>query len=119
MEGRCSRKEHRKEGAQWEGDGWGECGRGEPKRQEDPVCEETAQDGDVSEYVQRDHTCCRAVQRRWCVCVRERERQSERNQFTTLPGERLDLRQVDVSVVQQLKQRRRTRSLSLVAASSV
>ena len=53
------------------------------------------------------------------VCVRERERQSERNQFTTLPGERLDLRQVDVSVVQQLKQRRRTRSLSLVAASSV
>jgi hypothetical protein len=38
---------------------------------------------------------------------------------TTLPGFRLERRQVEVSVVQQLKQRRRTRSLSLVAASSV
>ena len=45
--------------------------------------------------------------------------ESERKRRTTLPGERLDLRQVEVSVVQQLKQRRRTRSLSLVAASSV
>jgi hypothetical protein len=36
-----------------------------------------------------------------------------------LPGLRLLRRQVEVSVVQQLKQRRRTRSLSFVAASSV
>lgn len=39
--------------------------------------------------------------------------------LTTLPGLRLERRQVDVSVVQQLKHRRRTRSLSFVAASSV
>ncbi len=39
--------------------------------------------------------------------------------LTTFPGLRLERRQVEVSVVQQLKQRRRTRSLSFVAASSV
>ena len=39
--------------------------------------------------------------------------------LTTFPGLRLERRQVDVSVVQQLKQRLRTRSLSFVAASSV
>ena len=39
--------------------------------------------------------------------------------LTTFPGLRLERRQVEVSVVQQLKQRLRTRSLSFVAASSV
>lgn len=38
---------------------------------------------------------------------------------TTFPGLRFDLLHVEVSVVQQLKQRRRTRSLNFVAASSV
>ena len=47
---------------------------------------------------------------------RKEVRGSER---TTLPGLRLLLRQVEVSVVQQLKHRRLTRSESLVAASSV
>ncbi len=37
----------------------------------------------------------------------------------TLPGERFERRQVEVSVVQQLKQRRLTRSESFVDASSV
>ena len=39
--------------------------------------------------------------------------------LTTLPGLRFERRHVDVSVVQQLKHLRRTRSLSLVVASSV
>jgi hypothetical protein len=39
--------------------------------------------------------------------------------LTTLPGFRLDLLQVEVSVVQQLKHRLRILSLSLVVASSV
>jgi hypothetical protein len=38
---------------------------------------------------------------------------------STFPGLRFDRRQVDVSVVQQLKHRLRTRSLSFVVASSV
>jgi len=38
---------------------------------------------------------------------------------STFPGLRLERRQVEVSVVQQLKHRRRTRSESLVVASSV
>lgn len=39
--------------------------------------------------------------------------------LTTLPGFRLDLLQVDVSVVQQLKHRLRILSFNLVVASSV
>ena len=38
---------------------------------------------------------------------------------TTFPGFKLERRQVDVSVVQQLKHRRLTRSLNFVEASSV
>lgn len=38
---------------------------------------------------------------------------------TTFPGTRLDLRQVEVSVVRQLWHFLRTRSLSFVEASSV
>lgn len=49
-------------------------------------------------------------------CVRSKRPHLLHN---TLPGDKLDLRQVEVSVVQQLKQRRLTRSLSFVAASSV
>jgi hypothetical protein len=46
--------------------------------------------------------------------------QNERNRgLTTFPGLRFERRQVDVSVVQQLKQRLRTRSDSFVVASSV
>jgi len=42
-----------------------------------------------------------------------------RMERTTLPGLRLDLRQVEVSVVQQLKHLLRIPSVSFVAASSV
>lgn len=49
----------------------------------------------------------------------EYEVKTKNKRHTTLPGLRLDLRQVEVSVVQQLKHLRRTRSLSFVAASSV
>ncbi len=53
------------------------------------------------------------------IKVRERNEKKKEKKLTTLPGLRLDRRQVEVSVVQQLKHLRRTRSLSLVLASSV
>lgn len=49
----------------------------------------------------------------------EKNEDPKKNLLTTLPGFRLDRRHVDVSVVQQLKHRRRTRSLNFVDASSV
>lgn len=68
--------------------------------------------------------CAYARTGRICYRAMWEERQSEmcdskRRRLTTFPGLRFDRLQVEVSVVQQLKHRRRTLSLNFVAASSV
>ena len=71
---------------------------------------------DENESVQTTRTCYRAdrgVQLDGTIMI------DNHSALTTLPGLRFERRHVDVSVVQQLKHLRRTRSLSLVVASSV
>jgi len=83
-------------------------------RLEHPSCGETVLDEGGNGCVRINHIYCRAGKK-----VRSGWIEKKQGRRTTLPGLRFERRQVEVSVVQQLKQRLRMPSVSFVFASEV